>query len=80
MLRYAGPDLKQRNYELGAQKRVNNDQKEMVKCLIEQLTNAQDFYVAKLVPQFKATISAQAAYIADLLQQASRENQGDGNG
>lgn len=80
MLRYAGPDLKRRNFELGAQKRVNNQQKEMVRSLVEQLTSVQNFYAAQVVPTLKATIDAQAAYIADLLKQASGKNQGGGNG
>lgn len=80
MLRYAGPHLKKRNYELGAQKKVSNQQKETVKSLIEQLTKAQDFYVAQLIPTLKATIDAQAAYIADLLKQASERNKGGRNG
>ncbi|NJL40598.1 MAG: hypothetical protein HC840_09485 [Leptolyngbyaceae cyanobacterium RM2_2_4] len=80
MLRYAGPDLKMRNYELGAQKRISSQQREMVKSLIEQLTNVQNFYAAQVVPTLKATIDAQAAYIKDLLKQASGKNQGGGNG
>lgn len=80
MLRYAGPDLKRRNYELSAQKRVSNQQKEMVRSLIEQLTNVQNFYVAQLVPTLKATITEQAAYIADLLKQVAGRNQGGRNG
>jgi hypothetical protein len=80
MLRYAGPDLKKRNFELGAQKRVNNQQKDMVRSLVEQLTSVQNFYAAQVVSTLKATIDAQAAYIADLLKQASGKNQGGGNG
>jgi len=80
MLRYAGPDLKRRNYEIGAQKRVSNDQKAMVKSLVEQLTNVQNFYAGQVVPTLKATIEAQAAYIADLLKEVSARDQGDGNG
>ena len=80
LLRYAGPDLKRRNYELGAQKRVSNDQKAMVKSLVEQLTNVQNFYAAQIVPALKATIDGQAAYIADLLKQASGRSQGGRNG
>ena len=79
MIRYAGPDLKKRNYELGAQKRVSNQQKEMMRSLVEQLTNVQSFYAAQVVPTLKATIEAQAAYIADLLKQVSRKNQGGKN-
>ncbi|ALF55143.1 hypothetical protein ACX27_23680 [Nostoc piscinale CENA21] len=80
MIRYAGSDLKKRNYELAAQKRVNVSQKEMIQGLIEQLTNIQDFYAAKLVPTLRATIIEQAAYIADLLNQVSGKNQGGSNG
>ncbi len=80
MLRYAGSDLKRLNYEGGAQKRVSNQQKETIRSLVEQLTNVQNFYAAKIVPILKATIDAQAAYIADLLKQASGKNQGGGNG
>lgn len=80
LLRFAGPSLKSRNYELGAQKRVSNQQKEMVRSLVEQLTNVQNFYATQVVPTLKATIDAQAVYISDLLKQASGRNQGGGNG
>ncbi|AFY47456.1 hypothetical protein Nos7524_1581 [Nostoc sp. PCC 7524] len=80
MIRYAGSDLKKRNYELAAQKRVNVRQKEMIQGLIEQLTTVQEFYAAKLVPTLRATINEQAAYIADLLNQVSGKNQGGRNG
>ncbi|MFQ3629298.1 MAG: hypothetical protein SNJ81_17195 [Cyanobacteriota bacterium] len=80
MLRYAGPDLKKRNDERAAQKRVNARQKEMIKSLIEQITAIQDFYAAKLVPTLKATMNEQAAYISDLLKQVSGQNQGGSNG
>lgn len=80
MIRYAGPGLKKRNYELGAQKKVSNQQKETIKSLFEQLTKVQNFYAAQIVPTLKATIDAQAAYIADLLKQASGRNEGGGNG
>jgi len=80
LLRYAGPDLKKRNYELGAQKRVNNQQKEMVKSLVEQLTSVQNFYPTKLVPTLKATLDEQAAYIVDLLKGTSKGDKGGKNG
>lgn len=80
MLRYAGPDLKRRNYELGAQKRVSSQQKATIKDLVEQLTNVQNFYATQLVPTLRATIDAQAEYIKELLKQAFGKKKGDGNG
>lgn len=80
MIRYAGPALLKRNRELGQQKNVSNQQKEIIGSLVEQLTNVQNFYAAQVVPTLKATIDAQAAYIADLLRQVSGKNQGGSNG
>jgi hypothetical protein len=80
MLRYAGPDLKKRNDERAAQKRVNARQKDTIKGLIEQVSAIQDFYAAKLVPTLKATMNEQAAYIADLLKQVAGKKQGGNNG
>ncbi|NJN23037.1 MAG: hypothetical protein HC812_20010 [Leptolyngbya sp. RL_3_1] len=76
MIRYAGPALLKRNRELGAQKRVSSQQKEMISSLVEQLTNVQSFYATQLVPTLKATIDEQATYIADLLKQVSRQSKG----
>lgn len=80
MIRYAGPALLQRNRELGAQKRVSNQQKEMIASLVDQLTSVQSFYATQVVPTLKATIDEQATYIADLLKQVSGKNQGGSNG
>lgn len=80
MIRYSGPTLLKRNRELGQQKRVSSQQKEMIISLVEQLTTVQNFYATQVVPTLKATIDAQAAYIADLLKQVSGKNQGGSNG
>jgi hypothetical protein len=80
MIRYAGPALLQRNHVLGAQKRVNNQQKEVIASLIEQLTSVQNFYATRMVPALKATMHEQAAQIAELLKQGSGKNQGGSNG
>lgn len=68
-LRFAGPELRKRNYQLGALKRVSNNHKETIKNLVEELTSVQDFYGNKFVPTLKATINAQKTYIKDLLKQ-----------
>ena len=80
MVRYAGSDLKKRNNERAAQKRVNTQQKETIKGLIDQVTGIQEFYAAKLLPTLKATMNEQAAYITELLKQVSEKNQGGNNG
>jgi hypothetical protein len=80
MLRYAGPTLKRNNYERGALKRATDHQKKMLAGLIQQLTDVQDFYASKLVPSLRATINEQAAYINDVLKNASRNSQGGDNG
>ncbi|ODG98867.1 hypothetical protein A4S05_07060 [Nostoc sp. KVJ20] len=80
VIRYAGPALLKRNRELGQQKKISNQQKEMIASLVEQLTNIQNFYAAQVVPALKATIDAQATYITDLLRQVSGKNQGGSNG
>lgn len=80
MVRYAGPTLLDRIRVIGNVKRVSNQQKETIRNLVEQLTNVQGFYAAQLVPTLKATIDAQATYIADLLRQVSGKNQGGSNG
>lgn len=80
VLRYAGPELRRRNYEIGATGRVNKQQKEIIKSLIDQLTNIRDFYATQLIPSLRSTIDAQAEYIVELLREASGENQGGRNG
>ena len=80
MLRFAGPELEKRNDERAAQKRVNTRQKNIIKGLIGQLTDVQEFYAAQLVPALRATINDQAVYIADLLRQVSGKSQGGKNG
>jgi hypothetical protein len=77
MLRYAGPDLKRRNYELGAQKRVSNQQKEMIRSLVEQLTTVQSFYVSQF-STFRTMIDTYAEYVADLLKQQASDNKQEG--
>ena len=75
IIRYAGPELLQRNRQLGAQKRVSKQQKETIADLIDKLTSVHSFYATQMVPKLKATINAQASYISDLLQQVSAKNQ-----
>ena len=79
MMRYAGQDLKKRNYEVGAQKRINNQQKQQISGLVEQLTKIQNFYANQLVPSLRSTIQEQANYISDLLKQLGQD-QGGKNG
>ncbi len=79
MIRYAGPDLKKRNYEVGSQKRINNQQKQQISSIVEQLTKIHNFYANQLVPTLKATIQEQSNYISDLLKQFGQD-QGGKNG
>lgn len=67
MIHYAGPVLLQRNRELGARKRVTNQQQQVIENLIAQLTKVEDFYATQLIPTLKSTINAQAEYIKELL-------------
>lgn len=67
-LHYAGPELKKRNYQIGAMKTVNARQKSTIESLVQQLTSVQDFYQNELVPNLKATINAQSERIVELLQ------------
>jgi hypothetical protein len=78
-MRYAGQDLKKRNYDVGAQKRINNQQKQQISGLVEQLTKIQNFYANQLVPSLRSTIQEQANYISDLLKQFGQD-QGGKNG
>lgn len=68
-LRYAGPEMKKRNYELRAQKQVNSNHNETIKNLVEQLTNVKNFYSNQLIPTLEATIAAQSDQIKELLKQ-----------
>ena len=76
-LHYAGSELKKRNYELGAQKRVSKQQKAMILDLIDQVTKIDAFYKDQIVPNLKATISSQAERIEELLKQMPWANKGD---
>ncbi|BAZ21870.1 hypothetical protein NIES4073_27480 [Kalymmatonema gypsitolerans NIES-4073] len=75
-LRYAGPQLKSRNYQLGAMQRVKSQQNKTIEDLVEKLTNFQNFYQNQLVPNLKTTIEAQATYIKELLKQMPWANGG----
>ena len=68
-LRFAGPELKKRKYEIGALKKVSNSHKDTINMLVEQLTSVEDFFQNELVPTLRATIDAQAIYIQDILKQ-----------
>lgn len=75
-LRYAGPELKRKSYELGSQKRINQQNKNLIKNLTEQLLEVNNFYQNQLVPTLKATIQAQQNNIEDLLKQMPWANKG----
>jgi len=76
-LRYSGIELKRRNYQIAAQKRVNSRQKVQIEKLVNQLISIQDFYQNQLVPNLKATIEAQAEYIAELLKKMPWTSRGE---
>lgn len=78
-LHYAGSELKKRSYQLGAQKRVNNQQKIIITNLIDQITKIDLFYKDELIPNLKSTISAQAERIEELLKQVPWANNGGKN-
>ncbi len=67
-MRYAGPELKKRNYERAAQKRINTQSKETINNLVDQLTSITFFYQNQLVPTLRATIAEQAGNIKELLR------------
>lgn len=67
-LRYAGPELKQRNNIIGGLKGANQRNKDTIENLINQLTKVQDFY-SQSFETLKATIQEQSSYINDLLNQ-----------
>ncbi|MBO1066248.1 MULTISPECIES: hypothetical protein [Nostocales] len=68
-LRFAGPELKKRNYQIGSLKKVSKNDQEIIKQLTEQLINTQNFFQNQMVPTLKATITAQAERIEELLKQ-----------
>ncbi|MGI0497167.1 hypothetical protein [Limnospira platensis] len=71
-LRYAGPELKKRNYQIGAIKRVTSQQKSMIESLIEQINDVKTLYSKDLVPNLRQTINEQANQIVDLLKDVGK--------
>lgn len=69
-LRYAGPELKKRNYQIGAMKRVDNQQKSMIESLIKQINDIKDSYNT-VVPQLRETINEQAEQLLKKMPWAS---------
>jgi hypothetical protein len=68
-LRFAGVELKKRNYQIGSLKKASNNHQEIIKTLTEKLTSVENFYQNELVSVLKATIAAQAERIEELLKQ-----------
>jgi len=71
-LHYAGPELKKRNYQIGAMKRVDKQQKSMIESLVNDLTDQKNFYQNELIPNLRETINEQANRIAELLKDVGK--------
>jgi hypothetical protein len=71
-LRYAGPELKQRNNVIGGLKGANKRNKDTIENLINQLTKVQDFY-SQSFETMKATIQEQGNYINELLRSVNNK-------
>ncbi|MFO7145300.1 hypothetical protein B9T16_29705, partial [Arthrospira sp. PCC 8006] len=66
------PELKKRNYQIGAIKRVTSQQKSMIESLIEQINDVKTLYSKDLVPNLRQTINEQANQIVDLLKDVGK--------
>lgn len=71
-LSYAGLELKKRNYQIGAMKRVTSKQKSMIESLIQQINDVTTFYSNDLVPNLRQTINEQANQIVGLLKDVGK--------
>ncbi len=71
-LLYSGRELKKRNYQIGAMKRVTSQQKSMIESLIEQINDVKTLYSNDLVPSLRKTINEQANQIVDLLKDVGK--------